>query len=165
MTERKTIKAMAVAALEKWRRKNTPEAIAKRVDEVMDKHAEGLAMAVLGFKWDHWRREYEMDHFHDTVMRDSIRAWAKEAAEQWMAAHKAEIVSEVAPSLVKAMVTRYRAVAKEEIGRVVDEAARDIAAKFAHAAVAEIFAAEDMQITEQDMMALFESAIASRETT
>ena len=165
MAEQKTIRAMAVAALKKWRRKNTPEAIAKRVDEVMDEHAERLAMAVLGFKWERWQREYQLDSYHDSVMRDTIRTWAKEAAEQWMAAHKAEIVSVVAPSLVKAMASRYRNVAKDTIACVVDETARAAAAEFAHEAIAQLFADEGMQISEQDLMVLFESAIASRGVT
>lgn len=156
MAEHKTIRDMAIAALAKWQRKNTPEAIAERVESVMNKHAEELVMGVLGFRKSSWQHEYEMDPFHDSVLKESIQEWARAAAEQWMAAHKAEIVSEVAPSLLRAMVTRYRAAAKEEIGRVVDDAACETAAKIAHAAIAEVFAAEDVAITEQDMMRVFE---------
>lgn len=157
MAEHKTIREMAIAALAKWQRKNTPEAIAERVESVMNKHAEELVMGVLGFRKSSWQREYEMDPFHDSVLKESIQEWARAAAEQWMETHKAEIVFEVAPSLVKAMASRYRNVAKEEIGRVVDEVASDVAANFARAAIAEILATEDMQITDLEMKRIFEA--------
>ncbi len=161
MAERMTIREMAAAALEKWRRKNTPEAIAKRVDEVMDQHAERLAMAALGFKWDSWRREYEMDPFHDSALKDRIRAWAIDAAEQWMAAHKAEIVTEAAPSLIKAMTSEYRQVAKRAIADVVDRTAHQVAVEFAREAMARVLADEETELSEDDLRGLFVSAVNS----